>query len=55
MTDVAFKDLLYTTKDGNVMKDEMTDTYPSLYLLSNFLSYKGWVVTNNNKRAKGVL
>lgn len=53
--DLALKDLLHHTKDGKIMRGDLSDTPPFMYLLNHLCGYRGCAVTNSNKWNRGVL
>ncbi|CAL9224863.1 unnamed protein product [Arabidopsis halleri] len=55
MIDLALKDTLSHTKNGEILQGDLSDALPALLLLNHLYCYKNWVVIKNNKRAKGVL
>jgi len=55
MIAMALKGTLRQTKNGMSLQGEINDTPFSVLLLIHLCGYKSWAVSNNHKRARGVL
>ncbi|KAG7530591.1 hypothetical protein ISN45_Un28g000010, partial [Arabidopsis thaliana x Arabidopsis arenosa] len=55
MIAMALKGTLCQTKNGIPLQGEINDTPLSVLLLIHLCGYKSWAVSNNRKRARGVL